>query len=178
MLYRAIAGVDLAGKENNPTGVCILEDEKIVTAHTDEEILSLTSECDLFAIDAPLMLCVNGVRIREADRILKRYGAMPPTILMELSTRGTGLAKKLLQKKKEVIEVFPTATAKILGVWDRDYKKTAEKLGLKVRNKHELDAYLCALTGRLWIEGGAIAVGDEEGKVVVPKGSPPSEQRP
>lgn len=97
---------------------------------------------------------------------------MPPEILKDLSLRGTALAKTLIKEGKEVIEVFPTATAKILSVWEKDCRKTARKLEIKARNKHELDAYLCALTGKLWVEGKAIAVGDDEGKIVIPSSSP------
>jgi hypothetical protein len=170
MLSKAIAGIDLAGKDKNPTGICILEGEsvEITTLYTDDDILSFAKNCDLFAIDAPLMLLTSKPKIREADRILKRYGAMPPTIMEGLSIRGTALAEALLKGRKEVIEVFPTATAKILGLWEKDYRTVTEKLRIKVKNKHELDAYLCVLTGKLWLEGGAIAVGDEEGRIIIP----------
>ncbi|MDY6985866.1 MAG: hypothetical protein SVE93_05645 [Candidatus Thermoplasmatota archaeon] len=134
-------------------------------------IFILTRSCELFAIDAPLFFETE-IKTREADRTLKRYGAMPPEILKDLSLRGTALAKALINEGKEVIEVFPTATSKILSVWEKDRRKTARKLGIKVRNKHELDAYLCALTGKLWVEDKAIAVGDDEGKIVIPNGSP------
>jgi len=41
----SIAGIDLAGKEKNPTGVCILSGsimKEITTLYTDEEILHFT----------------------------------------------------------------------------------------------------------------------------------------
>ena len=62
------------------------------------------------------MLFTKRPVIREADRILKRYGAMPPTMMIDLSVRGDRHAKTLLRRGKEVAEVFPTATSKILGI--------------------------------------------------------------
>jgi predicted nuclease with RNAse H fold len=58
--------------------------------------------CDLFAIDAPLMLLTKRPVIREADRTLKRYGAMPPAMMIDLSVRGDCHAKMLLRMGKRM----------------------------------------------------------------------------
>lgn len=95
---------------------------------------------------------------------------MPPTMksMEKLTRRGTKIAK-ILSNKCKVIEVFPTATAKILDIYEKDYRKKADEKDLKVKNKHEYDAYLCCLTGKLHIENKTIQVGDKEGKIVIPK---------
>jgi len=167
-----ILGVDLAGKTTNPTGICIVKDDKIEfkTVYSDKQILGISAKCnpDMIAIDAPMMQ--GEPRIREADRILKKYGAFPPSLLSmkSLTLRGSKIAAQLTTRYK-VIEVFPTATAKILGIYNRNYKEIAAKLDIKVKNKHELDAYLCCLTAKMFLEGKTLEIGDAAGKIIVPK---------
>ena len=74
-------------------------------------------------------------------------------------------AKNLIRKIKEiderieVIEVFPRATEKILGL----------KKGKKV-NKDKYDALLCAITGEFYLKGNFERIGDEkEGLIIIPK---------
>lgn len=140
------------------------------TLYSDEEILQACFglKPDVVAIDAPIM--EGEVRIRKADEMLREYGALPPTLpsMKCLTVRGSKLAARL-RSRYNVIEVFPTATAKILGVYNKDYRETSRMLRIDVRNKHELDAYLCCITGRMFIEGKTVTVGDEEGGVVIPK---------
>jgi predicted nuclease with RNAse H fold len=166
-MEKKIAGLDLAALPKNESGVCILkEGPEFFILYEDEEILSFFKnfEPDIVAIDAPLM---EEVRIRKADLLLKKYGAMPPTMQgMEILTRR---ARELVKRINcRVIEVFPTATAKILGIYDKNWRNMAEKLRINVKSKHELDAYLAAYTAYLYLIGKAEEVGDEE-KVVIPK---------
>jgi len=171
-------GIDLAGKPCNPTGICILKiDSKEIslkTVYSDEEILKeiyiYSSDRTILAIDAPLMKD-SKPKLRLADKLLKKYGAMPPTMksMKYLSIRASNLSKKIKSKGYEVIEVFPTATAKILGIYNKDYTKISKALDIEPKNKHELDAYLCALTGKLFLQGKTIEVGDDEGKIILPK---------
>jgi len=167
-------GVDLAAKESNPTGICVLDDKIVVeTVYTDREIVERiygykTGEC-LVAVDAPLVS--DGVaKVRLADRLLKKYGALPPTMrgMRSLVSRAFNIVRDMRGRGYRVVEVFPIASAKILGIYDKDYRVVAKKLEIKISSKHELDAYLCALTGKLFLEGKAMTVGDDDGKVVVP----------
>jgi len=166
-----ILGIDLAGKSKNPTGICILKDDDIIlkTVFEDKEILdiAITLRPDIIAIDSPI---ISGKpRIREADILLKKYKAFPPTLhgMIQLTMRGSKLAEQL-SKYSYVIEVFPTATEKILGLYNKNYKETAKILNVNVKSKHELDAYICCLTGKLFIEGKTEKVGNENGKIVIP----------
>ena len=167
-----ILGIDLAGKTTNPTGICSLKNDQIEvkTVYPDKQILEISAEFkpDIIAIDAPIMH--GKPRIRKADRLLKKYGTLPPTLstMKYLTIRGSGLTVKLATRYK-VIEVFPTATAKILGIYSRNYRETAFNLDVKVKNKHELDAYLCCLTAKMFLHGKTITIGDDEGKIIVPK---------
>jgi hypothetical protein len=45
----------------------------------------------------------------------------------------------------------------------------AEKLGIKIKNKHELDAYICCLTAKLYLEKKALKIGDKKAKIIVPR---------
>jgi len=171
-------GIDLAGKPCNPTGICILKiDSKEIslkTVYSDEEILKeiyiYPSDRTILAIDAPLMKD-SKPKLRLADKLLKKYGAMPPTMksMKYLSIRAFNLSREFKLKGYKVIEVFPTATAKILGIFNKDYTKISKALDIEPKNKHELDAYLCALTGKLFLQGKTIEVGDDEGKIILPK---------
>ena len=89
-----ILGIDLAGKAENPSGICILDDEKLVTCtlFTDEEILSMVNETkpSVILIDAPLSLpqgrccleknceCSVGGHFRQAERDIRKYGLFYP----------------------------------------------------------------------------------------------------
>lgn len=166
-----ILGIDLAGNTTNPTGICILNNYEIdfKTISSDKQILEISSEIkpDIIAIDAPIMK--GQPRIRQADKILKKFKAFPPSLpgIKSLTLRGSKLVDQL-RIHHQVIEVFPTATAKILGIYNKNYKKTAKKLKIKIKNKHELDAYLCCLTAKMNIEGKTVEIGDREGKIIVP----------
>lgn len=161
----AIVGIDLAALPKNSTGICIISKEIFLyTLYKDEEIIEAIEEAKpkIVAIDAPLM---EKIRIRQADKMLKKYGAMPPTMasMKQLVKRANKLIKKI---EYDVIEVFPTASAKILGIYDKDWRKMATKIGIEAKNKHELDAYLAAYTAYLYLNGRTEKIGEG---VVVPK---------
>ncbi len=153
-----VIGIDLAGKDKNPTGFCIMINGKteVRLLHSNEEILKVVDEIepDVIAVDAPFSFPEDGY-YRDSDNKLQEEGFKP------LSPRFPGMqplverAMKLvpeLRKNYRVIEVFPRATEKILGL---EEKKT-----------HEYDALLCALTGKYYYEGKFRAIGKEE--IVVP----------
>lgn len=179
-----VAGLDLAGNPKNDTGFCILQvtaDRKHVSTsilHSDSEILERLKKTkpDLTAIDAPLMYnCVN----RKCDDELREYGALPVTLrgMETLAKRGCRLAEKLREDNLEFIEVFSTATAKILGFYDRKevvMQKNLISSGMdgsvneRMLSKDEIDAIFAAITACLHISKKTVAVGDEEGKIITP----------
>lgn len=80
-------GIDLAGVESRPTGLCLMYGNLRASTcllHTDDEITRKTIECrpDVVAIDAPLALprgreslsTRSTVHLRECDRELLRMG--------------------------------------------------------------------------------------------------------
>lgn len=146
-----VVGLDLAGKEENDTGFCTLEDSnaETETLHSDKQILREVKEVgpDLIAVDAPFNFPEEGM-YRESDLELKKRGYKPlsPNFpgMKILVKRAKGLLAKLenLKLEIEIIEVFPQASKKILQVKPADGA-----------NEDEFDSLLCAITGRKYLEG-------------------------
>ncbi len=179
-----IVGLDLAGNPKNDTGYCLFDvgDVKSVSTrilHSDEEILYEleSSSPELVAVDAPL---TYGGERRRCDELLRQYGALPVTIkgMEVLAQRGTALASHLKDKGISYIEVFSTASAKILGVYSKDdfrMQKSMMALDLqgdvntKILSRDELDAVVAAVTAYLHTVGQTRDVGDEAGVITVPE---------
>ena len=68
--------------------------------------------------------------------------------------RASKLVKELVQRKYRVIEVFSSASEKILGLSKEPRK-----------NKDEYDALLCALTAKSYLEGNY----EDLGGIIIPK---------
>lgn len=144
-----VAGIDLAGKDENPTGFCLLTDSGSQTKllFSDTEILKEIEEIkpDCIAIDAPFWLPRVGAW-RTSDEKLLRRGFQPlspllPTMRM-LALRASHLVKVLRERGYKVIEVFSNASEKVLGLSKEPRK-----------NKDEYDSLLCALTAKAYLEG-------------------------
>ena len=89
-----ILGIDLAGKAENPSGVCILDEKQLMTCtlFSDSEIISMVNKTkpSVILIDAPLSLprgrccleknceCADGGHFRQAERDIRKYGSVLP----------------------------------------------------------------------------------------------------
>ena len=179
-------GIDLAGVENRPTGLCILIDNvvKVSLVYTDDEIIleALRERPDIIAIDAPLALpkgkTLNSKNcIRKCDRALRKMGIKFFPInfggMRKLTIRGINLRAKLSSLGFKVIETYPGAAQEILGLPRAKKDFEALRRGLiemfnlkgdiaKRISQHEIDAVTCAIVGRLYLEGKYIALGDPE----------------
>jgi predicted nuclease with RNAse H fold len=181
-----IIGLDLAGKEENPTGLAALSGKRVYASliYTNKEILEsvLSIKPKIVAIDAPLKPPKEGI-LRKADReLIKRgYRVLPPAIpgMKALTLRATNLNKLITEKGLKTIEVHPASTRKALDMpWKnlKHVQKILEEIGLEGSLKerkltaHEIDAVTAALTAHLHIKGMTETLGDEEeGLVVIPK---------
>lgn len=180
-----VVGVDLAGSVKNDTGFCVLtvvDDRKSVETrllHSNDELMAAVLEAkpDLVGVDAPLIY--GGVN-RRCDELLRKYGALPATLpgMETLARRGVLIAREFDKHKIKYIEVYSTATAKILGVYNKkefNMQKNMMSLDLdgdtndRLLVKDELDAISAALTAYLHLLGQTKTVGDESGCVVVPE---------
>ncbi|MBX5326837.1 MAG: DUF429 domain-containing protein [Candidatus Bathyarchaeia archaeon] len=189
----SVIGLDLAGVETRPSGLCILTGMKVETllVYMDEEILDKIKENNpkVVAIDAPLSLPAGrksieqrtNVHLRECDKELLRRGIkfFPITLgpMRQLTSRGISLRKTLENKHFTVIEVYPGGAQDILGIPRKQkglvkLRAGLERMGIKGLNSrmsdHELDAVTCALVGKFWLEGKAITYGTPERGIVMP----------
>jgi len=162
-----ICGIDLAGTESRPTGICLLHAyQAFHTLFTDTEILAFirSHPPSLVAIDAPLSF--HGDPFRECDRELrKEYRILPLTFegMLALTRRGIALESRIFSP---VIEVYPHATKKILGI---TRKEDLIPYGFSALPStiHELDAAAAALTGWFYLQGSYKAYGTRE-IIIVP----------
>jgi len=162
-----ICGIDLAGVESRPTGVCILENTaEFHTVYKDQEILSLINETspDVVAIDAPLSF--HGEHFRDCDLELKKdYPILPLTFkgMQMLTQRGINLKSQI---PFPVIEVYPHASKKRLGI-DCPEDLSSYNIVTLPSTIHELDAAAAALTGHYFLEGEYRVYGKKD-KIIVP----------
>ncbi len=179
-----VAGLDLAGNPENDSGFCILSvdgDVKHVSIrvlHSNQEIMKNLRKAspELTAVDAPLIY--NG-RNRRCDSELSGYGALPVTLrgMEVLALRGSSLAEDLSREGLRLIEVYATASAKILGLYNRNDRMVQKNLlssGLtgdiekRFLSRDELDAVFSAITAFLHLKNSTEEVGDEEGRIIIP----------
>lgn len=179
-------GIDLAGIDKRPTGICVLsvrnEEKSIRTKllFTDEEIINefISENPIIVAIDAPLSKGKFGSR--KCDYELRNYGALPLTFkgMEKLAERGIRIRNILnsLNTNSKIIEVLAVATSKILGFYHKDNseeQKRLMKIFSEIENKRlkkdEIDAIFCAMTAYLHYIGKTIEIGDDEGKILIPK---------
>jgi predicted nuclease with RNAse H fold len=183
-----IIGIDLAGKPENPSGICFLDKNRLnfFTAFNNDEILNLiaTNKPSLIVIDAPLSLpkgrcCLSnkcscseiGGHFRAAEVEMRKYGrTLPLTFrgMMMLTERGIKLSNKL-KKEYDVIESHPRTIQKILGFQSPQEVEKYYEIPSDV-NEHELDAALLVLNGIFYIKCQFMEFGDPaEGTIILPK---------
>lgn len=177
----SVIGIDPAGMPKNDTGIAIFENKNVRTClvHEDDEIVEVVEKerPELVAIDAPFSKPKQG-SFREADLALRKYGTLPLNMrgMVSLTERGIKLKEKL--GGFGLIEVFPKATALILGYYDEDGRRMQKNMlafGItgepekRLLSKDEIDAISAAITGYLHLQGKTKEVGDEEGRIVIPE---------
>lgn len=186
-MVTTIIGIDLAGKMENPSGICILNGRKIIlkTFYKDKEILKEIKviKPSLIAIDAPLSLprgrcclekdceCAVGGHLRQAERDIRPYGRVLPLTfqgMKMLTLRGITLTYQL-RKEYPVIETHPRTSQKMLGLGSSEHLSRFFKLPGHA-TEHELDALLASLTGLLYLNDCYIELGNpEDGIIIIPR---------
>jgi predicted nuclease with RNAse H fold len=179
-------GIDLAGKKENPSGICIIKEDEILfkTCFTDEEIIETVEISDpkLIVIDAPLSLprgrcclerecqCASGGHFRQCEREIRRYGPVLPLTfqgMKMLTMRGISLKEKL--EGYQILETHPHTVQKMLGIEDiNDY--VIQRYEIKVKpTEHEFDAFLAAYAGIFYLNHCYIELGKpDEGTILLP----------
>ncbi len=155
------AGIDLAAKEENETGLCMLDEELDTrTVFKEKEIIKWAKKASFVAIDAPLT--ESDKPFRKAEReLMKEFGPMLPlnTPGMKILSKRARLLKKSLQKECEVIETYPRAIEKVCEI-----RKTKSDF----KSEHEFDAYLCALTAKSYSEDKYKEYGEGQETIILP----------
>jgi len=194
---RPAVGIDLAGSPGRRTGFCTLgpglRTETRVLG-TDAEILSAVRDAapSIVAIDAPLSLPRGRVsldvpgppHLRECDRALQRLRIrfFPVTLgpMRLLTRRGIDLAARLSAMGVAAIEAYPGGAQDLLGIprkgqGEERLRRALVRFGFSGSVAHrpithdELDAVLCAYTGREHLAGRSLVLGDPtEGTLVLP----------
>lgn len=175
------AGIDLAGKENNPTGFSVLKNSRIRAnlLYSDGKIVGAckSENPEIIAIDAPLSFPEEG-NLREADSELIRngYRVFPPTFggMKLLTERGIQLAKELRGLGFYVIEIHPRTSGRILfesdlrSEWISELVDEGWELDLE-SNDHEIDSALAAFTALLHLKKKTREIGGVDGEIVIPR---------
>jgi hypothetical protein len=183
-----ILGIDLAGKQKNPSGICILSNHELFlkTLFFDKDILEEVKRVDplLIGVDAPLSLpkgrcclerdceCSMVGHFRQAERDIRPYGRVLPLTFhgMKLLTLRDVKLVKYLNEKYEVIETHPRTDQKILGFTELklDVSRYFNLRG-EITN-HTLDSALAALTGYFKVNNCILELGDPvEGIIAIPR---------
>ena len=197
--HKKVVGIDLAGSDSRPTGICILESGRanVRVVHTDREILEAVEEgTQVVAIDAPLSLprgrcclrddclCAGRAHFRACDLELRRMKIkfFPITLgpMRRLTLRGLALKEKLEKNGLRVFETYPGAAQDIWRI-PRQKDPHGLKEGLKRFRlqgnwskpgvtKDELDAVTCALVARENLRENTVILGDpKEGLMILPR---------
>lgn len=188
-----IIGIDLAGKNQNPTGICVLDLNKnlekrihLFTVYSDDEIMERVNSFQptIIVFDAPLSLpkgrcclekncdCAVGGHFRQSEREIRRYGSVLPLTfkgMKMITMRGIVLAG-VLSYKYQLMETHPRTVQKILGF--ENLKKGLEKYFQIPGNpsEHELDGILAGLSGFFYINDCFMELGDvNEGTIILPQ---------
>ncbi|MFW5953358.1 MAG: hypothetical protein ACOCSJ_04275 [Candidatus Natronoplasma sp.] len=154
-------GIDLAAKEKNETGVCLLNDDiDAKTVFRDEEIVKIARKGEVVTIDAPLTRSDEPFRPAER-KMMSEFEPMLPlnTPGMLLLAERARQIRGRLEEDSEVIETYPRAVEQVID--DREDRK-------HFQNDHEFDAYLCALTAKRYSEGRYKRYGEEFEFIVLP----------
>lgn len=190
----SVVGLDLAGVEHRPTGLCVFKNMKAETklVFADDEVFETTVKNmpEIIAIDAPLSLPSGrnvieqrtNVHLRECDKELLRRGIkfFPITLgpMRKLTARGISVKDAFEKTGFKVIEVFPGGAQDVLGIARKQQgldklRVGLEKEGVKGLNSqmcdHELDAVTCALVGKLFLERKTVAYGIYEQTIIMPR---------
>ena len=189
-----VIGIDLAGVQHRPTGMCVLKGNRARTflKYSNKEILECLKEekPGIVAIDAPLSLPPgrksihdrNGEHFRDCDIELRKRKIkfFPITLgpMRVLTERGIALKNSIESMDLECIEIYPGGAQDLWKIPRARHSipelrkgllgMGVEGLGEDITD-HELDAVTGALVGKLYIEGKAEVYGDiSKGAIVMP----------
>jgi predicted nuclease with RNAse H fold len=172
-------GIDLGGKKNKTTGICILKNQKIVLIKDvlGESLLKIInpylSEAKVIAIDAPLTLGKGKGLMRLYEKFLskgifrkEKVSPVPPALMPEFRNFALETAEKLAKKGFSLginlIETFPAFIRKI-------YKQGFYKTNSSFKNENQESAFLCAQIAFLHSQFKTRWLGYKDGFLFLPE---------
>jgi len=202
---KSIVGIDLTGSEDKESGWAYLHSTRVecMRIKTDDEIIASIQRLnpDVISIDSPLAFpkgrccsrknckCAKYGIMRKSERMLRHFGITVYPCLIDsmvnLTTRGMALAKRLRSMGYVVIESYPGVAQDVLKIPRKG--KTVEqfkhlKQGLAsfgitgdlIENPDishdEVDAITSALVGYFYLNDQYIGLGnDDEDYLIVPR---------
>ncbi|MBI5223045.1 DUF429 domain-containing protein [Candidatus Micrarchaeota archaeon] len=188
----SILSIDLASNPKNPTGVAVLERNRIITSthFSDSQLLDIINNLrpSLVGIDAPLSLPNGRISIDERDsnhfrecdlklRQLKiRFFPITLGAMRTLTKRGMALKQEILRilPTSSVVEIFPGASFDILGLERKNIKSCTSFLAsFKAApvNVHESDAAIGAFTLLHHQRSNSLELTGSDGTIILPNPS-------
>jgi predicted nuclease with RNAse H fold len=164
-----LCGVDLAAKEDRPTGFALLDGDMITLKllFPDREMMEEARFCDYVAVDAP-----TSGKDSFKERYLRRLGAFP--VSMRWMRILTERAVRLFPfHAGRFFESFPTGCLKQLGMYDPGRRAFSSFIHREFEiegriNRHTLDAAAMALTLRLFLLGEGFVIPEGGLPLVLP----------
>ena len=171
-------GIDLGWKEKKTTGLCVLEDGKVVLLKDifGRDLLKVIKpflkNTKVVAIDAPLTQGKGKGKMRLYEKFLststfrkEKINPLPPALIFKLSDFAGEIVKKLEKEGfilgVNLIEVFPTFIKKVCE------KKICSKSSSKTENQES--ALLCAQFALLHSQFRTRWLGYKDGFLFLPE---------
>lgn len=186
-----ILGIDLAGKDGNPTGFCLILGDIVLSIGIFRTLKALLEYLNilrpsLVAIDAPLSFPSNK-HFRDCDLLLKRFRLSPLPINMPsmaaLVRRAITITRFLDSMGIKYIETFPAGSIRFLGFKRKPrshserakfFRKILKMFGLASNidysrlTKDEFDAFICAISGYAYVHQRYFAFKGNECTIILP----------
>lgn len=174
-----VCGLDLAGKESNPSGIAFITDgylEEYLILYSDKEIISkiLANNVSVVAVDAPLSHA-EGYRKVDLKMIKKGFKLLPPGWkgMRMLVKRAINIKKAIENKGIVVVETHPLSALKNTGVFGL---KESLSMFINLKNadltnlsKDIVDAIICSAVAWAYIKNEVEIISDVDGEIVLLK---------
>ena len=174
-------GIDLGGKEKKTTGVCVLENKKIVLLKDifGKEILKIINpylkDTKVIAIDAPLTKGRGKGKMRLYEKFLStsifrrgKVNPLPPALMPKLCEMAKEVVEKLEKKGFvlgiNLIETFPTLVKKICS----QNSLILQRSGL-CQTENQKSALICAQVAFLHSQFKTRWLGYKDGFLFLPE---------
>ena len=191
-MFKKILGLDLSGKDGNPSGFCLIYGATVAVIgefRTLKYLLEYLHKLrpDIVAVDSPLSTSKNKP-YRDCDLLLKKDRMNPLPLntpgMQQLIRRALLVTETLSKVGIKCIETFPAGALRMLGFKrkPRSYKERRKyfntirmMMGLRSMTrankltKDEFDAFVCAVAGYAFLIGRYVEYVGKNCRIILPK---------